>query len=179
MKPLKIYRLLFLISIAAIIVGALFRIQHWPFGMIISFTGFIVFTVFSFLFYYSKSEKSTWDKSFMLLLPAFGVVSLLKFTDVSRQLQGNLTTILIFLGLGYFLFQSYQWLRQDRENGKVKFNFQRTTYVVGILLLGVGFLLKMYRFPYAGTTIIAGILVAIVAAFSESFIRNDDGEDEE
>lgn len=114
----------------------------------------------------------------MIFLPVFGVASLLKFTTISRELQGNLKTVLILLGLGYFLYQSYQWLRQDRKNGKTKFNFQRTAYVVGIFLLGMGFLLKMYRLPYAGTGIIAGIVVTIVAVFSESFIKQE-GEDEE
>ncbi len=173
MTVTKIYKTLFQLSIAAIIVGALFRIQHWTFGMEISFVGFIFFSVFSFLYFYSKSEKSVWDKALMLFLPAFGILSILRFTSVSMQLQAHLKTILIFLGLGYFLWQSYQWLRQDREEGKVKFNFQRTAYVVGIFLLGMGFLIKMYHFPYARVTIATGILVTLVAAFSESFTKGE------
>ncbi len=174
MKPIKIYKILFQLSIAAIIVGTLFRIQHWSYGLIMSFVGFVIFSVFSFLFYFSKSEKTVWDKALMVLLPAFGVLSILRFTSVSTQLQGHLKTILIFLGLGYFLYQSYQWLRQDREEGKTKFNFQRTAYVVGIFSLGIGFLMKMYYVPYASVTIATGILVTVIAAFSESFTGGEE-----
>ena len=81
MKKYQLYRLSLNISIAILLVGFLFKIQHWPGGNLMMTIGWILSLVYTVIALYeiflneeiSLFEKGGWLIGFLILTPITGL----------------------------------------------------------------------------------------------------------
>lgn len=172
MNKSQLFRTIIRISVAAFLVGILFRIQHWPYGSKIALTGLVGIGISSYFFYSSKLVKSYIDRLAVVLIPLWCVFMIARIAHVPYRLEINM--VLILLAVMWSVNLGLKINREDNQEGILKFNWERNAFILGVILVGIGVILKSQHFPYATLCLLSGIGSAMVSYLLGMFSKNQD-----
>ena len=171
MKNEKLFRTIYRIAIAVFIIGMLFKIMHWPYALEISVVGLSAIAISSCLYFYSKSPRSFFDQLGIVLVPLWCALALARILHVPYRSEIRITIFAI--GLIYTGYHGFIWYQKDKKVGAKKFDLERTSFIVGLGLVGVGLFLKFRHWPYASTFLIAGLAVSAIYFLASAFKKED------
>lgn len=172
MSKVRVYKAIFRISIAILIIGTLFRIMHWPFGMQMSAIALILIAISSVLFYSSRLEKSFVDELAVVLVPFLCVFMLLRLLHLPYQLEIKIA--LLAIAVLYIFFKGIQWHLGDQSQGKTGINWERNSYILGIILIAIGLFFKYQYWPYAKEFLLSGMGVMVLYYVVPLFSKGDE-----
>lgn len=165
--------MLLLLSLAVYVIGALCRIQHWPFGAELSLIGCIGIGIFSILYFSLKSDKSLFDKMALVGLPLASISILARTFHLPYANEVRLMCILI--GLGYSIYLLVGWLPNLKsDSGKIRWD--RMAFLAGAICVGIGAFLKMIHWPFASVFLLVGLGLALIHFFWGMFAKDETGE---
>jgi len=171
MDKSRIYRSVLGISAAAYVVGALFKIMHWPFAGIIVVVALTAIAISSVLYFSSKLEKSYIDQLAIVGIPLWAAHTLLRLTRAPYQSEIRIGLFVIaLLYVGYLVFK---WYRDDKSKGIRGINLERSSFVLGAILVAVGALFKIQHWPLAGPILISGLCVLCMNFLLSMFSKGD------
>lgn len=149
---------------ATIILGALFRIQHWPGAFQLLLIGFLGLLVFSIL---NTIIKGNFKSSVMitgLFLPLFALNGLMRILNVSLSYWGTLA--LLGLGLAWVIFFIIRLLQQAKSRSEL---IMSVVYIISVLLIIIGSLFKIMHYPKASALLISGLFIGGISLVYDSF----------
>ena len=162
--------MLLLLSVAIYIIGVLFWIQHWPYGMKLRLIGCIGIGLFSLFYFSLKSTKSVLDKMALVGLPLVSSSILLRMYHLPYADEFRLFSVIIGLGYGGYLL--VQWI-PNLKSDSGKLHWGRVAFLVGAIFVGIGVLLKISHLPYASFFLLSGIGFGLVHYFWGMFAKDE------
>ena len=172
MNKVRIYKAIFGLSAVVLILSALFRIQHWPFGLELSIVGLSALAISAPLFYSAKLEKSFVDELVIVLIPLFCGFMLLRTLHLSDQLE--IKFVLLAIAVLYSVYKGIRWHRADKANGVKGINWERNIFLMGIILIASGLILKYQHGSYSSNFLITGMGMFALYYFGSMFLKGDD-----
>jgi hypothetical protein len=172
MNKVRIYKAIFGVSVALLITSALFLIQHWPFGQELSIIALIAMAISSCLFYSSKLEKSFVDELAIVLVPLFCGFMLVRIAHLPYQLE--IKIVLLAIAMLYSGYKGVKWQIADKANGAKGINLERNSYLLGIILIGIGLFLKYQHWSYSSAFLLSGMGVMALYYILPMFSSDDD-----
>lgn len=147
---------------ATIILGALFRIQHWPGAFQFLLIGFLGLLVFSIL---NTIIKGNFKSSVIitgLFLPLFALNGLMRILNVSLSYWGILA--LLGLGLAWVIFFIIRLLQQAKSRSEL---IMSVVYIISVLLISIGSFFKIMHYPKASVLLISGLTLGMISFISD------------
>lgn len=150
------------ISIAFLIVGMLFKIQHWPYANLIIVSAFIAIALL-YSFRFGNKEKKILLDYIKLSLVVFwsvnGIFTILHLPyKVIFQLIASISFIL------WLLLEGISYFKQSQETVKTDLSkiISNGIFVVASMLTIAGIMFKIMHWPGAAYLLISGLLLGAI-----------------
>lgn len=168
-KPSKIFDLIIAVFIGFLLIGNIFRIQHWPFGREITFVSMVslgMINLFSFIRHYLKPKRKYLDSIgllIILLIISIQLNKLILFTEMTGLIRPLLLLSVIWVAMNV--------LSAIRK----KTYFQMTTgevlVIIGLSCLIGESILRSNHLPLGSVFSFAGLLITMIGLFINYQIR--------
>lgn len=172
MNKVKIFRILCNLSVGCIIMGAMFKIMHWPLAIQLSVFGAIALTISSALYFYFKPEKSFLDRIALVAVPFWSIYMIIRKMDFPYRYEigsGLLAGILI-----YTIYVIIKMNKEDKSSSAPSINWERILFAAGMGTIIIGVILKYNYMPYGRYFLIVGIIISIASYLFGFFSNNEE-----
>jgi hypothetical protein len=158
-------RMFLRLSIGIFILGNLFQIQHWPMGINLYVVGLLGIAISSYLLYSSRPGKRFIHELAQVLIPIWSVYTIVEILhfQFGQEIQ-------FVLGLIAAVYTGVVWLRLNNlknVEGGQKINWVHIVYLISVLMICLGLMMKHYFGVYAGLLVMLGVAKMIVAFMLE------------
>ena len=144
------YKKLLTFSIALIMIGALCRIQHWPYGKEMFITGFGMLLIGFFVRFLGKKEKDLGaylEIISVILFVVHSVMSALKLPYNSIVRSAFFVCVIVYL----VKYSLSKW----KDRAEEKFTFSRFLFILGAFTIILGAIFKIQHWP--GSTVLLSV----------------------
>ena len=167
------------ISVAAIIIGALFKIMHWPFANAAMLIGYIGVALTFPKMTLSNPKRKTDDIVQALAIFVFGASKalyiLLNMDKGGHSRNFQFLNLLGFIGLIVFLIFKLKVFTQPRAGRENKNPLiVIALFYLGATALSVGLLFKYLHWPGASILLISGAICGLLWYLSDIFYPDED-----
>lgn len=160
----KLYQILLIFAVGLIVLGRLFKIQHYPYSSEITIIGLIIASIL--LGYQLLSKK---DRKIYHYIGVF-IVLLLLLTSIMRVIQFSYlkesTIVLFILGGIYAVCYLYEKNKKEKLSKIIKSN---AIMILGSTSIILGALLKIQHFPGSAPLFLLGLILLGLSFINESF----------
>ena len=176
MEPVKdsniLFKTLLSISVAAIIIGALFKIMHWPFANAALLIGFIGVALTYPKMTLSNPKRTIDDTIQALSIFVFGAgKALYIFLNMNKtsvlEREYDFLNLLGFLGLVSFLVFKLKVYSNNPENRNPPLVI--ALFFVGLVTLSLGLVFKYLHWPGASILLLIGAFCGLAWYMSDIF----------
>jgi hypothetical protein len=167
----KILTLPLRLALILLIIGALFKIMHWPYSSILMFIAGVSLTVLYTIRFLNKKTKSRLDYIKLALVLLWLISYFLKVFHLFKH-RYILDIGVAILFIYWFLNDNPNYLmkRKFKKKGVVKVIYQ-ILKVFTILSLIFGVLFKIQHWPYGSILFTQGILFLCILLILDYFIK--------
>jgi len=152
------------VGIAGLIIGALFKILHWPGANLILLISFIWVSVSHFIHFVQIRPKRTIDYAMLLL-----VVSFMLYQAISIfHWPHRKTALFLFAGAALFFFLSYLFSSIESNQSKTSLSIAIAKTLSSISII-IGALFKILHWPGAQIMLITGMLGFALVVIYQTF----------
>ena len=167
----KTFGLLLRVCISVLLLGALFKIMHWPYAsivMLLSISGILILYPLRFCFI---TEKSTMDYVKLALVVLWCLNYLTKVFHL-YQLPLFFNIVLLLLFIWWFINEGFSGL--NLGNIKIKgvlklFYIAIVIFAFGCIVLGAVF--KIQHWPYSNLLFVIGVTLTSILVTLDHFVR--------
>lgn len=151
------------LSLLLLLIGYVSRVQHWPFGVEMERTGFVLIALFYAIRYLRKNTVRYKDTLKFVLVISWCGLSLL----ASFKLQHISFLIYSIMAIGFF------WLILEMKD-IFKHGFKRSNMilVVGALLLALEALFRIQHWPLSSIIHLISLLILVLGFFTDNVFRS-------
>ena len=165
-------QLFFKLSVAMVLIGALFKIMHWPYSWLILSAGVCSLITFYAVKFSKKEPKTILDYSKLFLITSFSIHYIF---NVFHLAYGHIFTYIIQASLiAYVILYDKDVLfsdsdeYQELESSKpIKNNLNNLFYGLAIICIIIGALFKILHWEFGyingNLLLIVGLLIAIIS----------------
>jgi hypothetical protein len=147
------------IGLALIWIGALFKIQHWPFGVILSFAGFLSLSLTTVLYYIYRKDKTLLNTLGLIILNHLIYLRMMNLSRTEERWHYYFVFALMLVWGSLYLRAKFF------RNHSPKPHFRDVLYYGGGGLIILGAFLKIQHLPGAFPILITGIIAMVCGFF--------------
>lgn len=162
----KILTLPLQVAVMLVIIGGLFKVQHWPAANIILTVGFTGILLLYPVRYFNKQDKKPIDHVKLLLaitwaLNGMFVIFHFPYQNIFKILSGISCLLwLVFEGIDYF---------EGSGHSNTTSAFASSLFAIAAVLIIGGAMLYVRHWPFSGIAISCGVLVGIIWIMKDLF----------
>jgi len=160
------------VAIALLIIGVMFKIQHWPLANWIIDLGFTSIAILYPIRFWRKPDKKLIDYCKLIFVFSWAVHGVMTIHHLPYKQLFQIVTIVAFIGWLAFEGLGYQ----SKDEGSVKKN--DLSSIVSSVLIGfatistlIGVMFKILHWPGAGVILISGLSLGTLWILKEIVIK--------
>jgi len=160
------------ISISVLIIGMLFKIQHWPYANVIIVSAFSSIAILYSFRFGAKKEKKLIDYVKLILVVFWCISGSLKTLHFPFQLFFQMIASIAFLswitmeGINYF---NNETPSENKKNYSSAINIG--LFTLAAVFIAIGALFKIMHWPFAGPLLIAGVVLGSVWILKDLVVK--------
>ena len=166
----KILTLPIRLALVLLIIGALFKIMHWPYSLILIFTAVVTLVLLYIIRFLNKKSRNKLDYVKLGIVVLWSIGYFLKVSHVFKH-RYILDIVVAILFLYWFCNDNPYYLihRKFKKRGIIKVVYQ-ILKVFTILSLIFGVLFKIQHWPYGSILFTQGIMSLCLFLVLDYFI---------
>ena len=156
------------ISIVALIVGAAFKIMHWPYANVISVSSFASIAILYCFRFGNKKVKNFIDYIKLILVTAWSINGILSTLHLPYKQIFQLITIISFVTWLFTEGRDY-FYNNESPVTNIKKKTLTVILILAAIITAIGVFLKIMHWPFGIYFIIAGFGLGIIWFALDSF----------
>ncbi|MCD6065704.1 MAG: hypothetical protein K0S33_530 [Bacteroidetes bacterium] len=166
------------IAIALLLIGALFKIQHWLYGDLLMVTAFVAIAILYVFRFSWKNTKKPVDHVKLVFVVCWSFNGVFTIMHFPGKLVFQIITLISFLailfmgGINYFGNKDEEG-SDDEKQDRMQ-NLSRWIKGLATALILIGAVFKIMHWPYALYFLFAGMTVLVIWFLKDSFTNKDE-----